>query len=119
MDQGGTQAPESQGRITHTDRLSQRGRKVSNLLLDGRHKQAARTWDRMDPDQAREDWEHFGREDRRKLREAVDALKASVDDQSSDQSKSQERDKDKDQGKDQGKGQSKGGSRWQGGGRSR
>ena len=113
MDQGGTQAPESQGHITHAERLSQRGRRVSDLLLDEKYEQAARTWDRMDPDQAREDWEHFGREDRRKLREAVDALKASVDDQSSNQSKSQERDKD------QGKGQSKGGSRWQGGGRSR
>jgi len=115
MDQDETQAPESQGHITHAERLSQRGRRVSDLLLDEKYEQAARTWGRMDPDQAREDWEHFGREDRRKLRKAVEALKASVDDQSSDQSKSQERDKDKDQGKDQ----SKGGGRGQGGGRSR
>lgn len=106
-----TQKPESQGRITHADRLSQRGRKVSSLLLDGRHKKAARVWGSMDPDQAREDWKHFGREDRRTLRKAVEALKASVDDQSSGQSRSQERDKDKDHGKDQSKsgGRSRGG----------
>lgn len=106
-----TQKPESQGRITHTDRLSQRGRKVSSLLLDGRHKQAARVWGSMDPDQAREDWQHMGRADRHKLRKAVEELKDSVDDQSSDQSKSQEKGKDKDQGKDQSKsgGRSRGG----------
>ena len=111
--------------------LSARGRRVSEMLLNGEHEQAVREWARMDDDQQREAWEQFGKDRQNRLRKAVEeqnqssgqsgSQKRKSQDQSRGQSQGGGQGKDKDQGdqsKDQGKGQSQGGQRW-GGGRGR
>ena len=112
--------------------LSARGRRLSEMLLNGEHEQAVREWAKMDNDQQREAWEQFGKDRQHRLRKAVEEQsQSSGQSGSQSQSKGQQsrgqsqgggqgKDKEqgKDQSKDQGKGQSQGGQRW-GGGRGR
>ena len=107
--------------------LSGRGRRLSEMLLNGEHEEAAREWARMDDDQQREAWEQFGEARQHRLRKAVEEQSQSSGQSGSQKSKSQDqsrgqsqgggqgKDKDQDQSKDQGKDQRRGGQRWGGG----